>query len=319
MSFANLKRSSGANLQKAQEAAKALTDGKSYDDDRFWQLTVDKAKNGMATIRFLPEVEGEDIPFIRVFSHGFKGSGGWYIENCLTTIGKADPVADDNNKLWNTGLESNKKIARDRKRRLQYFSNIYVVDDPSNPDNNGKVFLFKYGKKIFDMLNDKMNPDPAFPDEVPFNPFDLWEGANFKLKARQVDNFRNYDKSEFEAPAALLEDDKALEVVYNQEYPLNEFLSENNFLSYEVLQAKFLKTIGQSPTTSGTAEEVPAAQLTEAVAPATQETATPATQVEEASTHTEPQAEEAVDLPWATTGSGDAEADELSMFQKLAT
>jgi hypothetical protein len=240
-SFAELRKSRTKDLEKLTEQVNKLNskDGekKSYEDDRFWKATVDKAGNGLAVIRFLPAAEGEDMPWVQLFSHSFQGpTGQWYIENSLTTLNKKDPVSEYNSVLWNSGLESDKEIARKQKRKLQYISNIYVVKDPANPDNEGKVFLFKYGKKIFDKLNDMMNPE--FEDESPVNPFDLWEGANFKLKIRKVEGYTNYDKSEFDSPARLSEDDDDLEKIWKSEHKLSEFLAESNFKSYDELKKR---------------------------------------------------------------------------------
>jgi hypothetical protein len=202
-----------------------------------WKPELDKSGNGYAVIRFLPAVEGEDMPWAKVFNHAFQGpTGQWYIENSLTTIGKADPVSELNSTYWNTGLESDKEIARKQKRKLQYFSNIYVVSDSKNPQNEGKVFLFRYGKKIFDKLMAAMQPE--FEDETPVNPFDFWEGANFKLKIRKVDGYWNYDKSEFEAPSAMFDNDGQIEDVWKKAYALSEFSAPTNFKSYEELKAR---------------------------------------------------------------------------------
>jgi hypothetical protein len=215
---------------------------KSYEDTRFWKPTVDKAGNGMAVIRFLPAAEGEDMPWVQLFSHSFQGpTGQWYIENSLTTLNKKDPVSEHNTMLWNSGVESDKETARKQKRKLQYIANVYIVKDPSNPDNDGKVFLFKFGKKIFDKLNDLMNPE--FEDETPVNPFDLWEGANFKLKIRKVEGYQNYDKSEFDSPAALSEDDDELERIWKAQNKLSEFITEGNFKSYDELKARLNKVL----------------------------------------------------------------------------
>jgi len=219
------------------------TGSNSSSDDRFWTPTVDKAGNGYAVIRFLPSPANEDVPFVRMFDHGFQGPGGWYIENSLTTIGKNDPVSEYNSKLWNSGIEANKDIVRKQKRRLHFISNIYVVSDSGNPANEGKVFLFKYGKKIFDKLEEAMNPQ--FADEEAINPFDLWSGANFKLKIRQVEGYRNYDKSEFDKVAPLLDDDKDLEKVWKSEHSLQAFLDPSNFKTYEELQARLTKVLGE--------------------------------------------------------------------------
>jgi hypothetical protein len=246
-SFADLKKSRNKDLEKLTSEISKLTDKestkKSYEDLRFWKPVVDKAGNGMATIRFLPAPSGEDVPWVQVFSHSFQGpTGKWYIENSLTTMNKKDPVSEHNSVLWNSGIESNKEVARKQKRKLNYIANVYVVKDPANPDNDGKVFLFKFGKKIFEKLNDLMNPE--FEDETPVNPFDLWEGANFKLKIRKVEGYQNYDKSEFESSAPLSQDDDDLERIWKSEYGLNEFLSESNFKSYDELKTKLNSVLG---------------------------------------------------------------------------
>ena len=248
-SFANLKRnrSSLDKLTKAIEATTSTSaESGSKEDTRFWQPTVDKAGNGMAVIRFLPApaVDGDDaLPWVRRFDHGFQGPGGWYIENSLTTIGQKDPVSEYNTTLWNSGIEANKDIARKQKRRLHYIANVYVISDPSNPSNEGQIKLFKFGKKIFDKITEAMNPE--FADETPINPFDMWDGANFKLKIRNVEGYRNYDKSEFADASALLDgDDEKLEGLWKKEYSLKEFTDASNFKSYEVLKAKLDKVLG---------------------------------------------------------------------------
>ena len=249
-SFANLKRSRNDldKLTKAIEDSASPTskEAGSKDDTRLWQPTVDKAGNGMAVIRFLPApaVDGDDaLPWVRRFDHGFQGPGGWYIENSLTTLNQKDPVSEYNTTLWNSGIEANKEIARKQKRRLHYIANILVVSDPSNPSNEGQIKLFKFGKKIFDKLTEAMNPE--FADETPINPFDMWEGANFKLKIRNVEGYRNYDKSEFADKSALLDgDDEKLEALWKKEFSLKEFTEPSNFKSYEVLKAKLDKVLG---------------------------------------------------------------------------
>lgn len=253
MDFSKLKSKSGKNsleelTKKLQSAAGNESSSK---DDRFWQPTVDKAGNGYAVIRFLPSPGDEDVPFIRVFDHGFQGPGGWYIEKSLTTIGQTDPVSEHNSKLWNSGIEANKEIARKQKRRLSFYSNIYVVNDPGNPSNEGKVFLFKYGKKIFDKLNDAMNPQ--YPDDEAVNPFDFWAGANFKLKIRNVEGYRNYDKSEFDKPSPLFEDDEQLEAVWKQEHSLKAFLDPKEFKSYDELKKKLNRAIAEDDRYGGSA------------------------------------------------------------------
>lgn len=229
------------------------------EDTRFWKPTVDKSNNGYAIIRFLPAPQNEDVPFVRIWDHGFKGPGGWYIEKSLTTLGQKDPVSEYNSELWNTGVEANKKTVRDQKRRLSFISNVYVIKDPGNPANEGKVFLYQYGKKIFDKLNAAVNPNPEFEDEEAFNPFDMWEGANFKLKIRDVEGYRNYDSSSFEKPAPLSDDDDELEKIWKTEYSLQEFLDPKNFKSYEELKAKLNKVLnldGNNFQASKTAEDV---------------------------------------------------------------
>lgn len=252
-SFADLKRSRKSLYDKILEETNKIQqpEGK-QEDNRFWTPSVDKAGNGYAVIRFLPAPKGEDIPWVRLFSHGFQGPGGWFIENSLTTLNKKDPVSEYNSTLWNRGDEAGKEQARKQKRRLTYMSNIYVVKDPANPDNEGKTFLFRYGKKLFDKINDIMNPE--FEDESPINPFDLWEGANFKMKIRNLEGYRNYDKSEFDKPSPLSEDEETLERVWSSEHSLNEFLDPKNFKSYNELKMRLDKVLG-SVAVSSTASE----------------------------------------------------------------
>src|SRR6056300_1368925 len=252
MSFETLKRNRGSNINKIIKAAEATNTGetKSYVDERIWKPTVDKAGNRYSVIRFLPGTE-ENLPFVRYWDHGFKGpTGQWYIENSLTSIGQPDPVGELNSRLWNSGIESDKGRARTQKRRLHYVTNIYVVSDPSAPQNEGKVFLYKFGKKIFDKIYDLMNP--AFADETPVNPFDFWEGADFKLKIRNVEGYRNYDKSEFASAAPLLNADEAqLEKVYSQLHNLSEFTDPKNYKSYDELRTKLMRVLGEEAVSSG--------------------------------------------------------------------
>ena len=246
MSFENLKRNR-ANISKLIQAAESVGGGgekKSYADDRIWKPVVDKAGNGYAVLRFLPAAEGAELPWVRYWDHGFKGPTGlWYIERSLTSIGQNDPVGELNSKLWNTGIDADKDTARTQKRRLHYVANVLVVSDPSNPDNEGKVFLYQFGKKIFDKIMDVMQPD--FADEEPVNPFDMWEGADFKLKIRNVEGYRNYDKSEFASKSSIDGDDSKLEALYNQMYDLNEFQDPKNYKTYSELQTKLYKVLGQ--------------------------------------------------------------------------
>ena len=238
MSLETLKKSSSLDkLLNAVKEDSAPQDKKSYKDDRLWKPELDKSGNGYAVIRFLPAVEGEDLPWAKIWSHAFQGpTGQWYIENSLTTISHKDPVSEHNTRLWNTGLESDKELARKQKRKLQYFSNIYVVSDAKHPENEGKVFLYRYGKKIFDKVMEAMQP--AFEDEKAINPFDFWQGANFKLKIRKVDGYWNYDKSEFDAPSPLLDDDDAIEEVWKLQYALAEHTAATNFKSYDELKTR---------------------------------------------------------------------------------
>ena len=238
MSLSTLKKTNSLDkLLNAVETENKPQEKKSYVDERLWKPVLDKTGNGYAVIRFLPAVDGEDLPWAKVWNHAFQGpTGQWYIENSLTTLGNNDPVSEMNSAYWNSGVESDKEIARRQKRKLQYFSNIYVVSDPKNPENEGKVFLFRFGKKIFDKCMEAMQP--AFEDETPVNPFHFWEGANFKLKIRKVDGYWNYDKSEFEAPSPLFDDDDAIEEVWKKQYALNEYTATSNFKSYDELKTR---------------------------------------------------------------------------------
>lgn len=243
--FSKLKRQSG-NLDKLAKAMETVSTGDFNDrSENYWRPETDKAGNGMATFRFLPApgVDGDDaLPWVKVFSHGFQGPGGWFIDNCLTTKNEACPVCEHNSTLWNSGIESNKEIVRKQKRKLNYIANVYIVSDPKNPENEGKVKLFKFGKKIFDKITEAMNP--AFEDEVAINPFDLWSGANFKLKIRKVEGYANYDKSEFESPSALSNDDAELEKIWKSEYSLLELVSEKEFKTYDQLKTRLNKVLG---------------------------------------------------------------------------
>ena len=252
------KKQSQAELDKIyKELNKVASPQQNYsdEDNRFWQPEVDKAGNGYAVIRFLPPPDGEDVPFVRVFTHGFKGpTGSWYIENSLTTLGQNDPVSEYNSKLWNSGIESDKDQARAQKRRLTFISNVQIVKDPANPENEGKVFLYKYGKKIFDKLNDAMNP--KFEDEKPVNPFDPVNGANFKVKIRQVEGYRNYEKSEFDSPSAITEDEKEWAKIEGGIHSLQDFLHPRHFKSYDELKQKFERVMGIGTTTPKASDNV---------------------------------------------------------------
>jgi hypothetical protein len=261
MSFENMKSSSMSSFEKLTgELDKLSKKSESYKDDRIWKPELDKASNGYAVIRFLPAPKDEELPWVRVFNHGFKGPGGWYIENSRTTLGEKDPVSEMNTQLWNSGIESDKDIARNRKRRLSYYSNILVVSDPKNPENEGKIFLYKFGKKIFDKIMEKMQPE--FEDETAINPFDFWGGANFRLKVRKVAGFVNYDKSEFEDASPLLDgDDAQLEELWQKQYSLAEFNDPSNFKPYGELKTKLETVLGGNIRFTETAESTTEQQL----------------------------------------------------------
>ena len=249
MSFENLKKQSklGSLTEKLVKQVEKMNNSESSSDDRFWKLSVDKGNNGFAVIRFLPAPNGEDLPFAKVYSHAFQGSGGWLIDQCLTTINQKCPVCEHNSGLWNNGTDAGKEVARKQKRKLSYISNVYVVKDPANPENEGKVFLFKYGKKIFDKIMEAMQPE--YEDDTPINAFDFWQGANFKLKAKSVAGYRNYDSSEFAAVGALLDDDDAMEAIWKKQYSLAEFVSPDQFKTYDELKKRLDSVLGAKTST----------------------------------------------------------------------
>ena len=253
MSVSTLRKSNTLDKLLSQvQAENAPQEKKSYVDERLWKPELDKSGTGSAVIRFLPAPDGEELPWVKVFKHAFQGpTGKWYIENSLTTIGKNDPVSEHNSALWNTGLETDKETARKQKRKLEYYSNIYVVSDPKHPENNGKVFLFRYGKKIFDKIMAAMQPE--FEDETPINPFDFWEGANFKLKIRKVDGYWNYDKSEFDSVSTLKDSDDALDSIWKTQYSLTEFTAPTNFKSYDELKKRLDDVLTGTVTPTATA------------------------------------------------------------------
>jgi len=294
MTFANLKKQSklGSLTSKLTNEIEKMNKGTNGADERLWKLEVDKAGNGYAVIRFLPAPDGEELPWAKLYSHAFQGPGGWYIENSLTTLGQKDPVSEYNRLLWNSGVDADKDLARKQKRKLTYISNIYVVKDPTNPQNEGKVFLYKFGKKIFDKLTAAMQPE--FEDEEAIDPFDFWKGANFKLKAKNVAGYRNYDSSEFAAVSPLLDDDDALEAVWKKQYALTEFTNPDQFKSFQDLQTRLDAVLNNKQTR--VAPEV--AQEEETITPVSLESVT---------------------AP-AGSGAGSAPTDDdaLSYFQKLA-
>ena len=300
MSFATMKKNRQSQIDKLSGELSKLNQSTPRDDDGFWKPEVDKSGNGSAIIRFLPAPNGEDVPFVRIWDHGFQGPGGWFIEKSLTTLGEKCPVSEYNSMLWNSGTEADKTFVRQKtKRRLSFVSNIYVVKDPSNPDNEGQVFLYKYGKKIFDKLQDQMTPE--FDDETPVNPFDLWDGANFRLKIRKVEGYRNYDKSEFDSPAALLDDDEKLEEVWNSEKSLSDLVDPKHFKSYDELKSKLYRVLALDG--GGTANTVTADELFE-----------PKPQKQRKAKQTTEEAP-----PWDETVSDSSdEEDGLSFFKQLA-
>ena len=271
MDFNTLK-TSHSNFDKLTKALEAnlnpedinKTSKDKYADDRIWKPELDKTGSGYAVIRFLPASEKEEMPWVRVWSHAFQDKGGWYIENSLTTLNQKDPVSEENTRLWNTGVESDKEIARKRKRKLSYFSNILVVSDPKHPENEGKVFIFKFGKKIFDKITEAMQP--AFEDEAAINPFDFWKGANFKLKIRKVDGYWNYDKSEFEPVAPIADNDEKIKAIWSKQYALTPFLAPSNFKSYDELKEKLNRVItGTRNTATIESADLPSAKTNGAV------------------------------------------------------
>ena len=253
MSVSTLRKSNTLDKLLAQvQTESAPQEKKSYVDERLWKPELDKSGTGSAVIRFLPAPDGEELPWVKLFKHAFQGpTGKWYIENSLTTISKNDPVSEHNSALWNTGLETDKETARKQKRKLEYYSNIYVVSDSKHPENNGKVFLFRYGKKIFDKIMAAMQPE--FEDETPINPFDFWEGANFKLKIRKVDGYWNYDKSEFDSVSTLKDNDDSLDSIWKTQYSLTEFTAPTNFKSYDELKKRLDDVLSGTVTPTATA------------------------------------------------------------------
>ena len=284
-------------LQQVQKDATPNTEKKSYVDERLWKPVVDKSGNGYAVIRFLPAPTGEELPWVRLWNHAFQGpTGQWYIENSLTTMNQNDPVSEYNSALWNSGVESDKEIARKQKRKLQYYSNIYVVEDSMNPENNGKVMLYRYGKKIYDKIMESMQPE--FADETPINPFDLWEGANFKLKIRKVDGYWNYDKSEFDKPVQLKPTDEELEKIYGSCHSLADFTAPSNFKSYDELKARLDAVLSGTVATAKTAAAIVEEDTVDFTPPASTPTPEPQT------------------APFSASSNDDDDA--MSYFEKLA-
>ena len=298
-----LKQNRESSFEKLKNQLTKMSGNQSNDEeDKYWRPTVDKAGNGYAVIRFMPAPEGEDIPYVRIWDHGFQGPGGWYIQKSLTTINQPDPCSEYNAKLWNTGIEANKEIVRKQKRRLSYTANIYVVSDPAKPENEGKVFLFKFGKKIYSKIAEAMNPE--FPDEKPFNPFDIFTGANFALKIRKVEGYQNYDKSEFLSPAPLSGNEAVLENALESLHSVQALISPDKFKSYDELKNLLHRALGldESRVTiihGASAEEDSEPEYT----PRFKERPAPA--------------REAAPEPKFTSGS-DEEDEDLAFFQKFA-
>ena len=289
MSFDKLRKQSklGSLTDRLVKEVEKMNSSSGGADERFWKAELDKSSVGSAIIRFLPAPDGEELPWVKVYSHAFQGPGGWYIENSLTTTGGKDPVSDYNRQLWNSGNDADKDTVRKQKRKLSYYSNVYVVKDPLHPENEGRVFLFKYGKKIFDKVLEAMQPE--FDDETPINPFDFWQGANFKLKIVKKDGFWNYDKSEFDKVAPLLDDDDALEALWKKQYSLSAITAPDQFKSYEDLERRLKTVLGQI--------QKQAPRLDEEVVS---------------------EAEDPVPVAAPVSTSSDEEDEALSYFQKLA-
>ena len=302
MSFADLKKQSklGSLTQKLVKEVEKMNNTGGSGDDRLWKLECDKSGNGYAVIRFLPAPNGEDLPFVKLYSHAFQGPGGWYIENSLTSLGQKDPVSECNSLLWNNGTDAGKDAARKQKRKLTYISNIYVVKDPANPQNEGKVMLYKYGKKIFDKLTAAMQPE--FEDEEAIDPFDFWQGANFKLKAKNVAGYRNYDSSEFAAQGALLDDDDAMEAIWKKENSLAEFTAPDQFKEYDALKKRLDYVLGNKSTPRYQEEDLENESEGRGVAPAVTST---------------PGDFNAEDIVSSSSSSGE-EDDAMAYFAKLA-
>jgi hypothetical protein len=309
MSFESLKKQSklGSLTEKLVKEVEKMNTGSSSADERFWKPEMDKTGVGSAVIRFLPAPENEDLPWVKMYSHAFQGLGGWYIENSLTTIGQKDPLGEHNRELWNTGNEKDKETVRKQKRKLNYYSNIYVVRDPAHPENEGKVFLFKFGKKIFDKILNAMQPE--FEDEEPINPFDFWQGANFKLKIVKKDGYWNYDKSEFDRVTPLMDDDDALEAIWKKESSLSAIVAPDQFKSYEELEKRLKLVLGQKSAARAVAEQ-------EEVYESYVQTPTKEDRVVE-ELEASYQKSKSPSLP-KVTSSDDEEDDAMSYFQRLA-
>lgn len=305
--FSKLKKRKFDVQSLVNEAEKAGGNNKK-GDERFWKPTVDQQGNGYAVIRFLPTKEYLNdpaaVPWVRYWDHGFKGpTGKWYIEKSLTSIGQQDPLGELNSRMWATEDPEQQEIVRQRKRRLHHVANILVVDDQGNPDNNGKVFLYQFGKKIFDKIIDVMSPE--FPDEDPIVPFDVFGGANFQLKIRQVAGYRNYDKSNFAAPSDLFDgDEKKLEELFDKLYDISEFVDPAKYPSYSELEKKLNDVLGvRKPTLDAATAAAPAMKSAEAKEP----------EIVESNIEINDETGED-DLPW----NDEEDDDVLAHFERLA-
>ena len=299
MSFSSLKKNKASVFSQLQKQLEQSTKVGTVDE-RFWRPTTDKAGNGFAIIRFLPAVDGEDMPFVKLYSHAFQGPGGWYIENSLTTLGQNDPLGEYNRELWNSGDEELKNQVRKQKRKLQYYSNIYVVKDSGNPDNEGKIFLYKYGKKIHDKIMDAVNGDELEGREG-FNPFDFWTGADFKLRVKKVAGYPNYDSSEFNTPGTLEDlDDGQLESIWNRSHKLQTLVAADQFKSYDALKARLDLVLNRKTAASVSPEPVAAPSISSK--PSFEKPSEPAP----------------VEEPVAKAGEVEEEDDVMDYFKKLA-
>lgn len=312
MDFSQLKKNREALRQKLHDKVETLNSNSNFQDDRFWELKTDKSGSGNAVIRFLMAPQGEDFPFQRYWIHQFKGAGGWFWQNCLTSIGKECPVCKANSELWNTEIKANQEIVRQRKRKLKYIANILVVKDPKSPENNGKVFLFKFGAKIFEKLNDLMSPEVEGDESI--NPFDFWEGCNFKLiQVKGEGGFPNYDKSKFENPSVISDSEQEIETIWKQEHKLAEFIDPKAFLPEDELRAKFEKAVGN--VASGKKPVATAEELEQVVTPKPRR-ARPAREQPQVEEQEEEVPEELANLDETPEPAGDE--DLLEQFAKLA-
>ncbi len=314
-SFSSFKKSESENFDKLRDQLNKTKNGDRQNDDRFWQPDRGKDGNDYCVLRFLPAPPNEEVPYVKTLSYGFKGPGGWYIENSRGTIGEDDdPVDKMRRALYATGTEADKKIAQKYSRRTNFISNIEIIDYPKHPEMNGKQFLYRYGKKIFDKINDCYNP--KFPDEPKFNPFNFWEGADFVLKVTTQDDFPNYDKSEFKTPAPHRGGgDAELEAIWKNLYSLQAFIDPSQYKPAKDLQKRLNKVLGLDTELPEPEKEEPketsfktdSSRFDKAEVPGTQEV----TAAKVAATNAEHKAKDSP--PWA----GDAD-DELDYFKNAA-